>query len=199
MSFSFKTTRKIWTKIIRLKYIVECFPFLFDIKHCVRHFSHALFYAIVSQMWQEYSLQRDKTISVYFFVLCLSLNFEEMSPQNSYASSHNAVSNWKSSSQLLLAYCNAPCGLWRNDSWVFCWCWCNYGSWMCLWIRWYVRWLWINSRLLFCDEWRWVLTRMTKILAPSVKGCLLGETARLLHEISEWKHMMNNIKICNTE
>ena len=66
----------------------------------------------------------------------------------SYASSHNAVSNWKSSSQLL-AYCNTPCGLWRNDSWVLCWC--NYGSWMCLWIRWHVRWLWVNSRHLFCD------------------------------------------------
>ena len=45
-------------------------------------------------------LQLDLTTSVHLFLLFLPLNFEEMSLQNSYALSHNAVSNWKSSSQL---------------------------------------------------------------------------------------------------
>ena len=40
------------------------------------------------------------TISVHLVLLFLPLNFEEISLQNSYASSHNAISNWKSSSQL---------------------------------------------------------------------------------------------------
>ena len=153
---------KIHTKIechchFNIKYVVEYFPFLFaavSISSVMHSFIIAASEIKIHIPLSECSvafcccvidvtriLLHDMTISVHLSVLCLPLNYEKMSLQNSYALSHNAISNWKCSSQLLLAYCNVPCGLWRNDPWVFCWCWCNYGSWMCLWIRWYVRWL----------------------------------------------------------
>ena len=49
-------------------------------------------------MWQESCLQLDMTISVHLFLLFLTSEF--WGKQNSYALSYNAVSNWKSSSQL---------------------------------------------------------------------------------------------------
>ena len=58
MSFSFKTTTKIGTKIKcpfpfwhKLKYIAVYFLFLFAFKHCVHHFSHTLFYYFCIREW----------------------------------------------------------------------------------------------------------------------------------------------------
>ena len=106
MSFPF------WHK---LKYIVEYFLFLFAFKHCVHHFSHALFYYFCIWEWFLVLTQNphhskwalccflllchrcDKNpacsliwrfYSIYF-LLFLHLNFEETFPQNSYSSSQN--------------------------------------------------------------------------------------------------------------